>query len=119
MKLERKKIYDPFLRFLHFGLAFLCIVLIISAYVANFFYENGLIRKSFWIVHIFSGFGLSLLLVLRIIWGMVGGKYARLKEMFRWHEWKKAIQTKSIKIEWDWGHHPLGGLAYLLFYFKD
>ena len=116
MKLERKKIYDPLLRLIHFGLAFLCLILIISAYIANTFYEEGLIRKSFWIVHVFSGFGLSVLLVIRMLWGIIGAKHARFKELLRWKDWKKAIQNKSLKFDWDWGHHPRGAFAYIIFY---
>ena len=117
MKVERKKIYDPLLRLVHFGIALSCLILILSAYTAEFYYEEGLLRKSFWVVHIYSGFALIFFFVLRILWGFIGPKYARWKELWKWQEWRTAIQTRNIHFKWNWGHHPLASLSYLLFYF--
>ncbi|RPJ78688.1 MAG: cytochrome b/b6 domain-containing protein, partial [Alphaproteobacteria bacterium] len=116
-KVERKKIYDPLLRFTHFGIAFFCLILILSAYTADFFYEEGLLRKSFWVIHIYSGFAMIFFLVTRILWGFIGTKYARWKDMWKYHEWINAFKTKSLILKWSWGHHPLASLIYLAFYF--
>ncbi|MGZ3788516.1 MAG: cytochrome b/b6 domain-containing protein [Bacteriovorax sp.] len=116
MKVERKKIYDPLLRLTHFGIAFFCLILILSAYGADFFYEEGLIRKSFWVVHVYSGFAFIFFLAIRILWGFIGPKYARWSEMWQWHEWVSAIKRRSIHFEWSWGHHPMASLTYLVFY---
>lgn len=117
MKIERKKIYDPFLRLTHFGIAFFCLVLIASAYGAKFFYEEGLIRKSFWVIHIYSGFAFIFFLTIRILWGFIGPYYAKWSEMWKWKEWRSALKTKNIHFKWNWGHHPLASLSYLVFYF--
>ncbi|MDD4973318.1 MAG: cytochrome b/b6 domain-containing protein [Bacteriovorax sp.] len=117
MKVERKKIYDPLLRLSHFGIAFFCLILILSAYIAEFYYEEGLLRKSFWVVHVYSGFALTFFLILRIFWGLIGPKYARWHEMWKWQEWKGAFKARRIHFKWNWGHHPMASLSYLLFYF--
>lgn len=116
MKVERKKIYDPLLRLTHFGIAFFSLILIISAYTANYFYDEGVLRKSFWLVHVYSGFALTICLAIRIIWGFIGPKYARWKEMWKWQIWMNAIKEKNLKFQWNWGHHPVASVAYLIFY---
>ena len=117
MKVERKKIYDLLLRLSHFGIAFSTLLLIISAYTANYFWEEGLIRKSFWVVHIFSGYAFSLCLVARILWGLVGPEHARWSKLWKWKEWMQFLKSKNFNPPWDWGHHPLAAIAYIVFYF--
>lgn len=116
MKIKRKKIYDPLLRLVHFGIAFFCLILILSAYSAEFFYEEGLLRKSFWVVHVYSGFALIFFLSIRILWGFIGPQYARWKELWQWQSWISAIRARSFHFKWNWGHHPMASLTYLVFY---
>lgn len=117
MKIIRKKIYDPILRLCHFGIAFFTTVLLLSAYSANYFYETGLFRKSLWMVHSFSGIVLSLFITVRIIWGILGPEHAKLKNLWKIKEWKFIWKSKNFNPKWDWGHHPIASLAYILFYF--
>ena len=112
----RKKIYDPLLRICHFGIAFFSILLILSAYGANFFFETGLYRKSLWITHVFSGFALTVFLIVRILWGLIGPKYARWSEMWKLQEWRQLFTDKNLNPKWSWGHHPLAAIGYILFY---
>jgi len=117
MKVERKKTYDLLLRLTHFGIALFCLILIMTAYGADFFYEEGLLRKSFWVVHVYAGFALIFFLTIRILWGFFGPQYARWSEMWKWQEWMKAIKTKNVHFKWGWGHHPMAAISYLVFYF--
>jgi cytochrome b len=120
MKIEKKYIYDLFLRFLHLMIAGSTVVLLLSAKLAEINEGEGYLRKAFWVIHIFAGYGLSIGLVLRIIWGFVGPEHARFKSFIHIEEWKTLIRTLSIKnIIWKWGHHPLASIAYLCFYFAS
>jgi cytochrome b len=116
MKYERKIIYDIILRLTHWTLAFSCLVLMFSAWTAEIFFEEGLYRKSLWIVHIFAGYGLAASLFVRIIWGFVGPQHARWSELFKIKEWLLVLKTKKLNAKWDWGHHPYASIAYLSFY---
>ena len=116
MKYERKNIYDIILRLSHAVMALSCLVLMLSAWGANMLFEEGLYRKSLWIVHIFAGYGLIGSFSIRFIWGFVGPKHARWTELFKFREWLGVIKNKTLNIKWDWGHHPFASLAYLSFY---
>ncbi|NOT80159.1 MAG: cytochrome b/b6 domain-containing protein [Bacteriovoracaceae bacterium] len=118
MKIIRKKIYGITQRICHLGIGFFTIVLIMSAYSANYFYEYGLIRKSLWISHVFAGFSLTFFLVLRIIWGFLGPHHARFSSMWKFQEWRKILKGKTNSIKWNWGHHPVASLIYFIFYFN-
>lgn len=117
MKIRRKKIYGLIQRICHFGIAFFTLLLLLSAYSADFFYEAGLIRKSLWISHVMAGFSLTFFLVLRIIWGFIGPYHARFSSMWKYQEWKKIFKKNKAKIKWNWGHHPTASLVYFIFYF--
>lgn len=116
MKYERKNIYDIVLRLTHWALAFSCSVLLFSAWTAEIFFEEGLYRKSLWIVHIFAGYALASSLIVRIIWGFIGPQHARWSELFKIKEWLLVLKTKRLSAKWDWGHHPYASLTYLIFY---
>ena len=116
MELERKYIYDPLLRLNHAIIGITCLILLTTAYAADFFYENGLIKKSFWVVHVYAGFLLSFAIVLRILWGVIGPYHARWPRFFHFSTWKRWISKKKIDFEWNYGHHPLASIAYLSLY---
>ena len=117
MELERKYIYDPLLRLNHALIGLSCLVLLTTAYSAEFFYENGLIRKSFWIVHVYAGFVLSFAVILRIIWGIIGPYQARCPRLIHIKTWKNWIRNRKINFfDWDYGHNPLASIAYLSLY---
>jgi Ni,Fe-hydrogenase I cytochrome b subunit len=113
---QRKKIYDAILRVGHAVIAFSTLALLLSAWGAKYFYEQGLYSKSLWITHIFTGYLFIIALSLRIIWGFIGSKYALWSEMLKIKLWLQAVKSKSFSFEWDWGHHPQGALGYLFFY---
>jgi Ni,Fe-hydrogenase I cytochrome b subunit len=115
-KLEKRKIYDPLLRLCHIGIALTCLTLIASAYSAEFFYEDGALRKVFWLIHIYSGFTLIPFLMVRLLWGIIGPEYARWGNLWKWNEWLLALKQRRTEFEWGWGHHPLASLGYFGFY---
>lgn len=114
--LSRRKVYDLIQRICHFGIAFFTLILLLSAYAADFFYEDGLMRKSLWISHVLAGFSLTAVLAIRIVWGFVGPYHARFSSMWKYQEWKQFFLKKKKNTSWTWGHHPTASLAYLLFY---
>jgi cytochrome b len=117
MKIEKKYVYDLFLRVLHLVIAASTLVLLLSAKFAEINEGEGYLRKAFWVIHIFAGYSLSIAFILRIIWGFVGPAHARFSSFFHVKEWRKLLETKNIKdIVWNWGHHPLASIAYLAFY---
>ena len=116
MSLEKRKIYDLVLRFCHLGIGSLSLFLILSAHLAHFFYEDGSLRKSLWTAHVYAGYCLISLIVLRFVWGFIGPQYAKWKEMWKWDKWIGVIKKGNIHFEWAWGHHPLASFTYLIFY---
>lgn len=101
MEIEKKYVYDSFLRVLHFLIAAFTIILILSSKLAEFNQAEGYLRKTFWIIHIFAGFGLCIAFLLRVFWGFFGSYHAK---------WKRLIKTEK------WGHHRIASIFYLVFY---
>lgn len=113
---ERKKIYDLVLRLCHMVIAFSCVMLLGTAWGANFFYEEGLYRKSLWVVHIFAGYALTAALGLRVVWGIVGSYHARWPRLFQLQQWQQILRNPKRPVTWNWGHHPQASFFYILFY---
>lgn len=113
---ERKKVYDIILRLCHAAMALACVVLLLTAWGAEFYFEEGLYRKALWVSHIFAGYLFSVSLVLRILWGFVGPHHARLSQLFQFQKWLQIVKNRKAAIRWDWGHHPQASLTYVLFY---
>lgn len=117
MNVEKKYVYDLFLRVLHAIIAFSTLVLLLSVKFAEFNESEGYLRKAFWVIHIFAGYSLSIAFIFRVVWGFVGPVHARFSSLLHIKEWKKLIQTLNIKaVVWKWGHHPMASIAYLGFY---
>lgn len=93
------RVWDPFVRIFHW----LLVLLFASAYLSAG--ENGL-------VHVWSGYGIAILLVLRIVWGLVGPRRARFSDFvtgpFRGLAYLAAmIRGNGPRFL---GHSPAGGL---------
>lgn len=97
------KVWDPFVRIFHWSLVLL--------FVITFASEEG--PES---VHIFAGYGVSLLVLFRIFWGFFGTRYARFSNF----SYGKAAQKRYLKSlmsrhpEHYTGHNPAGGLMVLI-----
>ncbi len=98
MDTDRIKVWDIALRIFHWSLVFFFVL----TYITGDELEN---------VHAYSGYVILALLVFRIIWGFIGGKYARF-----WHfiYGKKATlaYARSLfsgKPQHYLGHNPIAG----------
>ncbi len=62
-------------------------------------------------LHVFAGIGVLTLIVFRLFWGVVGGRYARFREFVRpWPEVRGyGRQLATLSAPRHVGHNPLGG----------
>ncbi len=112
-----KKIYDPFLRFLHWWNALSLFSLMLTIWFKGILkeYPNG--KDIIYRLHIYIGYALSIGIIARIIWGFVGCKHARFKTMLYFYDWVKILKTRKYDSTPLWGHDRYASLSYLLFYF--
>lgn len=93
------KVWDPFVRLFHW----LLVMLFAVAYLSAEWHRNEL--------HLLAGYGLSLLLLARVSWGFIGGRYARFGNF--WYGPRHTLRyTKSLLAGHPLhyrGHNPLGG----------
>ncbi|MGJ8686303.1 MAG: cytochrome b/b6 domain-containing protein [Spongiibacteraceae bacterium] len=95
---EKIRVWDPFVRFFHWGLVLAFIISYLSA-------------DELETVHVYSGYFITALLLGRIIWGVIGSKYARFSNFVRpWSEIKGylrgLVSGNSVR---HLGHNPAGG----------
>lgn len=104
-------VWDKFIRFFHWSL----LALVIGAYVTS---QSGMQYS-----HEFIGYGLTALLIMRLIWGFMGSRYARFSEFVKTPHQTIRYLTSITKGQPKHylGHNPAGGamvlalLATLLF----
>ncbi len=96
---SRIKVWDPFVRIFHWTL----VLLFIIAFASEDGPEN---------IHVFAGYGISLLALFRIFWGFVGTRYARFSDFAYGKASQKRYLKSLIKLkpEHYTGHNPAGGL---------
>lgn len=95
---ERVKVWDIAVRVLHWSL----LVMFLVAYLSGD--EESLL-------HVYSGYGVMSLVAFRIVWGLVGTKYARFAD-FDYGRTETARYARSLlarKPIHYLGHNPLGG----------
>lgn len=95
---ETIRVWDPFVRFFHWGLVLAFIISYLSA-------------EELETVHVYSGYFICALLISRIVWGIIGSKYARFRNFVRpWPEVKRylrgLVSGNSVRYL---GHNPAGG----------
>lgn len=115
MQFERQKVYDPFLRLLHGTIALSVVVLLGTAWSHELF-EKGPYEKALWLIHIYTGYVVSIAFGLRILWGWVGPKHARFSDLWHPSAWIHNLRKFNFKLGDDFGHHPIASMAYLGFY---
>lgn len=97
------KVWDPLLRVFHWSLALLFIVAVLSKEDAEW-------------LHLYAGYGISILVAFRLLWGLVGTRYARFSEFFyrpsTIKAYLKSLRTRSPKHYV--GHNPAGGFMVLV-----
>ncbi len=93
------KVWDPFVRIFHWSLAL-------------FFTVAYLTEDDFETVHFYMGYAISALIGFRLLWGIVGPKYARFSNFITGRD-KAVSYLKSLltgKAEHYVGHNPAGGM---------
>lgn len=93
------KVWDPLVRVFHWSLAL-------------FFTIAYLTEDDFETVHFYMGYAISALIVFRLLWGVVGPKYARFTNFVTGKE-RVVRYLKSLltgKAEHYVGHNPAGGI---------
>ena len=82
LNLERRKVYDPLLRLMHWTMALSVTGLALTGLVAAELVEdNQALEKAMWSVHIWMGWVLSVSLAVRLLWALVGPQHARWREL--------------------------------------
>lgn len=103
MRTDAIKVWDPFIRIFHWSLA-------------GLFTLGYLTGETEGMVHAWTGYGILLLIILRIIWGFVGTEHARFSDFVR----SPATVFRYLRGEFSGnaprtlGHNPAGGWMVLL-----
>ncbi len=101
---EKVYVWDKFVRLFHWVLVALFAISYISA------------EEIEWL-HVYSGYTIAALIVLRVIWGLIGSRYARFSDFVPSVATTKAYISgiTSGKPTRYLGHNPLGGLMVVAF----
>ncbi len=96
------RVWDPFVRLFHWSL----VLLFGLAYVTGDEVES---------LHLAAGYGIAALLVLRVVWGLIGSRYARFGSFVRPpHEIAGYLRDAVLmKARRHLGHNPAGGAMIL------
>lgn len=97
------KVWDPFVRVFHWTLVLSFLV----AYVTE---------EDFLSIHSYAGYIVLSLLLVRIVWGLVGTRYARFSDfVYSQKTIKKFLKdTLTFRAKRYIGHNPAGGAMILL-----
>lgn len=113
--LRARRIFDPLLRVLHWSLALSILALVATSQLAEAF-EHGPWEEAIWNLHIISGYVLSIALLTRLLWGMVGPASARWRDLWHPAVWREALTRLRLPTAQRAGHDPIASLAYLFAY---
>lgn len=112
---ERRKVYDPALRFIHGWNALALIALLATAWSSGLF-EHGPYEAALWKTHIVLGYGLVIGIAARLAWGLVGPRYARFSDLWHPRVWLDTLRTRRLRASGRFGHNEFASLAYLAVY---
>ncbi len=93
------KVWDPLVRVFHWSL----VLFFLTAYLTGDDFEN---------IHIYAGYAVSMLVGFRLIWGLIGPKYARFSNFVQPPS-ETLAYLKSLfagKTKDYIGHNPAGGM---------
>jgi cytochrome b len=100
---NRVKVWDPLVRLFHW--------ILVASFTIAYFTE-----EDFLTLHVWAGYIIIGLLIIRIIWGLIGTKYARFTDFV--YRPKTIIQflkdTMIFKAKRYLGHNPVGGAMVIL-----
>lgn len=99
----RVRVWDLFVRVFHWTVA--------VAFFVAYFTEDDLLT-----VHVWAGYTIGVLVVMRILWGFVGPKHARFRDFVcgPFKAWKYLIDLITFRARRYVGHSPAGGVMVLL-----
>jgi cytochrome b len=109
------RVFDPLLRLLHWVIALSVVALIASSQLAEAF-EDGPYETAIWNLHILAGYGLTVALLTRLLWGLVGPASARWQDLWHPTTWKYSLKNLRLPSAHRVGHDPIASLAYLFAY---
>lgn len=92
------KVWDPFVRIGHWAL--------VAAFFAAYFSED-----DFMSLHVWAGYTVGVYLIVRIVWGLIGSRYARFSQ-FMYSPRQIIVYLKQLaagKEQHYVGHNPAGG----------
>lgn len=114
--LKRQYIYDVAQRLLHWWLAVVTILLIITGFIGSK-QEADTARAFTWSMHIQCGKLLLIGLSGRLVWGIIGPTHARFTALFHPKAWIWSLNSrKMLSADRDFGHHEQASMSYLGFY---
>jgi cytochrome b len=98
MSTKEIRVWDPFVRLFHWTL--------VAAFTIAYVTED-----DFMTVHVYAGYLIAGLVVLRLVWGMVGGRYARFSSFVRRPSEVIAYMKDiaAFRPKRYLGHNPAGG----------
>jgi len=99
----RVRVWDLFVRVFHWTVA--------VAFFVAYFTEDDLLT-----VHVWAGYTIGVLVVMRILWGFVGPKHARFSDFVCGpiKAWRYLIDLITFRARRYVGHSPAGGVMVLL-----
>ncbi|MGE5318718.1 MAG: cytochrome b/b6 domain-containing protein [Hyphomicrobiaceae bacterium] len=109
------RVFDPLLRTLHWVIALAIVALIATSQLADWF-EHGPYEKTFWNLHILSGYALTASVLTRLLWALVGPASARWRDLWHPAVWKNSLKTLRLPKTHRAGHDPIASLGYLFAY---
>jgi cytochrome b len=100
---DRIKVWDSFVRVFHWALVLTFTVAYLSA-------------EEVLSLHVYAGYALAGLLLLRTVWGFVGSRHARFSDfIYPLSEVKRFVRdTLQLRARRYLGHNPAGGVMILL-----
>lgn len=112
---ERRRIYDPVLRFAHWWNAAAIVVLLATGWGAELF-EHGAGERAVRALHVYTGYALIVGLAARLAWGLVGPRHARFTDMWHPRAWRDLLTRLRLPADHRWGHDPIASAVYLALY---
>lgn len=99
----RVRVWDLFVRVFHWT--------VVVAFFVAYFTEDNLLT-----VHVWAGYTIGVLVVMRILWGFVGPKHARFSDFIcgPLKAWNYFIGLITFRAKRYVGHSPAGGIMVLL-----
>ena len=120
MELKRLKkiyVYDAVLRLLHAVIGSTTVFLMVTGLYGSY-QDPGAQQTAIWGLHIASAKVLTTAIIVRIMWALVGTKWALWSELWHWSAWVGYLKDRNYRDhDAKIGHDPYASLAYLFFYF--